>query len=102
MSKTKAMCRGCRDDFYNRTQAEGCWSFEKAKIVNRVKVGTWEPPPYALSRREVCLSCFNADGYSMLPLTDSRVVADVAATRRRWDKDNEQRAVEAAERQGDG
>ena len=95
MRKTRAMCRGCRDDFYNRTQPNGCWMFAAAAIVKRVRVGTWEPPPYAKDRAETCLSCFHADGYSMLPLTDSRVVADVEATRRRWDKENEQRAAEA-------
>lgn len=32
MPKTKSMCSGCRDDYYNRNRDGGCWSFAKAKI----------------------------------------------------------------------
>jgi hypothetical protein len=73
MSKTKRMCVGCRDDYYNQTQKDGCWMFKSAKIVTRVKVGTWEPPPYAKERATKCLSCFHCQGYSMLSLDDCRV-----------------------------
>ena len=71
--KTKAMCRGCRDDYYNRNREGGCWMFGNARVVTRVRVGTWEPPPYHPNRAQKCLSCYNPDGYSMLKLDDCRV-----------------------------
>jgi len=101
VAKSKAMCVGCRDNFYNHNQPDGCWCFASAKIVRRVRVGIWEPPPYSRDRAEKYLSCFTRDGYAMLSLDDGRVVFDVAATRKRWDRENEQRAAEAAER-GEG
>lgn len=33
---TKAMCSGCRDDFYNGEGAAECWMFKKAVVVNKV------------------------------------------------------------------
>ena len=74
--KTKAMCSGCRDDYYN--EREGCWSFKRAKVVKRIRVGTWEPPPYDKERAQACLSCFNPDGSSMLQLDDCRVADNIA------------------------
>jgi len=73
MSKTKDMCRGCRDDFYNHNRVGGCWSFANAKVVSRVRVGIWEPPPYSPKRAERCLSCFHPEGYAMIELDDCRV-----------------------------
>jgi hypothetical protein len=40
-------CLGCRDDFYNDKNPLGvkrCWSFEKAQIVERWRIGTWVQP----------------------------------------------------------
>ena len=73
MKKTKQMCSGCHDDFYNHNRDEGCWSFKTARVVKRVQVGIWEPPPYAKSRAKQCLSCYSPDGYAMLKLDDCRV-----------------------------
>ena len=36
---TKPMCSGCSEDFYNGHNAIGvneCWSFKKARVVNKV------------------------------------------------------------------
>lgn len=57
----------------NRFYVDGCWSFESATIVTRVKVGVWEPPPYSSSRAQKCLSCYKPEGYVMLSLEDVRV-----------------------------
>jgi len=73
MAKSKSMCSGCRDNYYNRTEVNGCWCFSSATIVERVQVGIWEPPPYEKSRKEKVLSCYRPEGYAMLPLTDCRV-----------------------------
>ena len=73
MKKTKEMCRGCYNDYYNQNREDGCWSFADAEIVKRVRVGTWEPPPYSKKRAERVLSCFHTQGSSMLELSDVRV-----------------------------
>lgn len=42
LKKTKIMCRGCQNDYYNHRSTPGfdgateCWSFEKAKVCNKV------------------------------------------------------------------
>ena len=81
MNKSKSMCVGCRDDFYNHNRPEGCWMFEKAKVVQRVQVGTWEPPPYSQKPRSV-LSCFHSEGCSMLDLDDCRLKRNWKSTPR--------------------
>lgn len=73
MAKNKQMCRGCRDDYYNQRTDGGCWCFDNARIVKRVRVGIWESPPYAADRAQEYLSCFNADGDVMLSVNDVRV-----------------------------
>jgi len=71
--KTKALCKDCRNDFYNfRSEQEGCWSFENAKVVTRVKVGSWQNPPYKWQPQS-CLLCWHSDAYRMLPEDDPRV-----------------------------
>ena len=72
MKKSKQLCNGCRNDFYNYNIADGCWSFSNAKIVKRQRVGTWQPPPYKWNP-ETCLSCYHAVGYSMLEKNDCRI-----------------------------
>jgi len=72
-TKTKVMCRGCHDDFYNHLEPNGCWSFSDATIVTRVRVAVWEPPPYSPNRAEECLSCYRPLGCVMLRVDDCRV-----------------------------
>jgi hypothetical protein len=72
MTKTKELCRGCYDDYYNQNREEGCWSFKTAKVVKRVRVGIWQQPPYTW-RPETVLSCYRAQGCAMLPRDDCRV-----------------------------
>lgn len=74
--KTKSLCSGCRDDYYNQNQEGGCWSFAGAKIVERLRVGIWQPPPYEWWP-ETCLSCFRPDGFVMLERDDARVIDPV-------------------------
>ena len=81
--KSKAMCFGCRNDFYNRNREGGCWSFKTARIVTRVQVGIWEPPPYNSDRATKCLSCYSPDGYAMLESSDSRATDNAEEWRRR-------------------
>jgi len=73
MAKSKTMCSGCRDDYYNHSEKDGCWMFANAEIVTRVRVGTWEPPPYA-KRPKTCLSCYSPDGYALIEINDPRAV----------------------------
>lgn len=73
MTKSKEMCVGCYDDYYNHHVRGGCWLFKRAKIVTRIRVGIWENPPYSKDRAEKCLSCFHPEGGAMIELTDCRV-----------------------------
>lgn len=73
MPKSKSMCSGCRNDFYNHNCEGECWSFKNAKIVTRMQVGTWQPPPYIWFGIK-CLTCYHAEGYSMIERSDCRVV----------------------------
>jgi len=73
MDKNKSMCRGCRDDFYNQTEDGGCWCFQNAAVVTRIRVGVWEDPPYHPDRAAEYLSCFRKQGSALLMTTDSRV-----------------------------
>ena len=73
MPKSKSMCCGCREDYYNHNQPDGCWLYKTAKIVQRVFVGTWEPPPYTWNPRKT-LSCWNSVGLHAIGRDDCRVV----------------------------
>ena len=59
--KSKVMCEGCRDDFYNARG--GCWAYEKASVVRRFKIGWWTMPldPGAFEEVET-LDCHHAPG----------------------------------------
>lgn len=62
MRDTKA-CAGCRDNFYNRSEAERCWSLKSAKMVKRFETGTWTDPTQPGAFTEVMVpSCYHAQG----------------------------------------
>ena len=71
MGKSRKMCLGCRDDWYNRNREGGCWSYGSAKVVERTSVGTWQPPPYTWLPQKV-LSCHRPDGNHWLEKDDCR------------------------------
>ncbi len=70
--KTKTLCSGCRDDFYNRNRPEGCWQFAKAKLVQLTIVGIWQNPPYKWQPQDT-LSCHNPDGSVWIKEDDVRI-----------------------------
>ena len=72
MPKSKSLCSGCYNNFYNNKLEEGCWSYKNAKVVRRLRVGTWQPPPYHW-HPESCLTCYSPPGYSMLEKSDCRI-----------------------------
>lgn len=63
------LCRGCRDDYYNRIG--GCWHFRTSAIVIRTAVGTWDNPPYTWKPTRT-LSCHRPDGQHWLQFEDCR------------------------------
>ncbi len=74
--KTKQMCQGCRNDFYNGHNLLGvkeCWSFERADVVEKMRVGTWQNPPYTWAPKTT-LTCYSPEGGVMIGRGDSRVV----------------------------
>lgn len=60
--KTKSMCSGCEDDFYNSQRPEGCWSYDSAEIKLRKKVSVDQPPPWEHKPQEY-LSCYHQKRY---------------------------------------
>ena len=69
MKKTKEMCRGCYNNFYNGNNSYGvkeCWSFKDAKIIDRIEVSIHEFPPYDKKRKRKFLNCFHRQGYAYI------------------------------------
>jgi hypothetical protein len=65
--KSKEMCVGCRDDWYNHNRGDGCWSYGNAKVVRRYKIGWWVQPDSVSAFTEVeTLDCHNAYGHYAL------------------------------------
>ena len=73
-----AMCHGCSNDYYNRpgnSTAGQCWMLASAKLVERIRVGVWQNPPYE-KRPQRTLSCHSPDGERWIELEDCRVVGN--------------------------
>jgi|SRR6185295_3929267 len=64
--KTKSLCSGCRDNFYNGNNPLGvseCWSFKNAKVVKRWRIGWWTPQDKKENFDRVStFSCYHAPG----------------------------------------
>jgi hypothetical protein len=79
-TKTKALCRGCRDDYYNSHGPGGCWLFDDARLVECSQVGTWDEPPYKWAPESV-LSCHRPPGRHWLEYDDCRFAHNWKADR---------------------
>ena len=58
-------CRGCRNNFYNGNNSLGvqeCWHFKTAKVVWRIPIGHWEPPPYLNKKKVRVANCWHGEG----------------------------------------
>lgn len=55
--KSKTMCYGCREQYYNDNQPKGCWHYKDAKVIAKLDIPnlTMRPPYYAMW----ALSCFH-------------------------------------------
>jgi hypothetical protein len=68
MPKSKQMCVGCRDNFYNGNNDLGvieCWNYKSAKIVSKKKVPYTMIPPWNMHPIK-CLDCYHENGYAMI------------------------------------
>jgi hypothetical protein len=90
MKPTKAMCAGCRNNFYNGNNSLGvaeCWSFASAEVVTRFRLPTTCPMNIreAYEKRKT-LSCYHQSGYVHM-----KAIPDFAQTptqrKRRTDDD---------------
>jgi len=70
--KTKSLCYGCRQDYYNHNAEGGCWMFPSAVVVELTKVGVWQNPPYKWNPKET-LSCHEPDGSVWIKQDDPRI-----------------------------
>lgn len=64
-----ALCRGCRDDFYNGHNELGvqrCWSLKSATVVERVAIYVDRCPPYKNMKAEKTLSCHSRPRHVMV------------------------------------
>lgn len=66
MKKSKSLCSGCRDNFYNGNNELGvseCWSYKNARVVKRWRIGWWTQQDKKENFDKVTtLSCHNAPG----------------------------------------
>ena len=73
--KKRTFCRSCSDNFYNignNSPSGECWMLEKSTVVERMKVGTWQNPPYYWAPEQT-LSCHHMDGMHWIKREDVRV-----------------------------
>ena len=64
MKKTKQCCSGCRNNFYNVNEKDGCWSFKSARVVKRMLIPNDMLPPYIDMPINPTLSCYRQPGYA--------------------------------------
>jgi hypothetical protein len=66
LASKQALCRGCRDDFYNDHNDIGvkqCWSLKDAQVVPRYKLHWWTQQDTARNFTLVTtLSCYHRPG----------------------------------------
>lgn len=65
IKKTKAMCSGCTENFYNGNNpydVKECWNFKTAEVVQKKFVPLDMRPPWNM-RPETTLSCYRKKGY---------------------------------------
>jgi predicted protein tyrosine phosphatase len=66
VDKTKDLCVGCHNDFYNGKNDKGigeCWLYEQARLAKRFKIGWWTDPMTSGAFEEVwTLNCHIAPG----------------------------------------
>jgi hypothetical protein len=63
--KSKALCRGCYDDFYNHPGPHGakeCWSLKDAEVVTRWRIGWWASPVRENAEKVTTLDCHREPG----------------------------------------
>ena len=63
--KSRELCSGCRDNFYNGNNDLGineCWCFEDSNVVKKKKVDINQRPPWDQGAIWV-LSCCRMKGY---------------------------------------
>ena len=63
-AKTKSLCVGCRNDFYNGRGAAECWSYKNAKVCTRWRLG-WlvTPDTKGAFTKVTTLDCHHAPGH---------------------------------------
>lgn len=60
MNKSKEACSGCYNEqyHYGLGGAKECFSYESAKIVDKIAVGVDEMPPFDKARARPMMSCY--------------------------------------------
>lgn len=64
-AKSKDLCLGCRNNFYNGNnpyEVKECWSYKGAKVELRKRVSIHQRPPWNQTAVPT-MSCYHAQGY---------------------------------------
>ena len=69
--KSKALCSGCYDDFYNQARVDGCWSYEGATVCQKKFVHVDQRPPWT-NYPEWTLSCHTKQRFVSVGLDQER------------------------------
>ena len=100
MKKCKAMCHGCRNDFYNGNNSMGvkeCWSFKGAKVVKRWRIGWWTPMDRPENFKEVrTLDCYHQTGTAAFLKELPQHIKEMVRMRKRSAKSAVSRSVGGA------
>ena len=75
----KKHCIGCRNDFYNGKNPHGveeCWHLKDAKLVWRIPIGNYEPPPYRNKKKVRKPHCFHESGPNRTHYVDPDDITD--------------------------
>lgn len=70
MNKSKRLCAGCRENFYNGNNPIGvkeCWMYKRAKVKTQYRIAIHTPMDRKAGYvKTVGLNCFNEAGYVFL------------------------------------
>lgn len=77
MTKSKELCRGCYNDYYNHGGggAEGCWSFASAEVCKRAFIHLSMVPPWAV-KPVTTLSCYRKEKHVAVKPDHPQLTAD--------------------------
>ena len=75
VKKSKTLCNGCYNDFYNNAIPKGCWNYDSAKVVKKCFIHLSMVPPWSV-KPEVTLDCCRRQRYVSVDPDHPQVTKD--------------------------